>query len=180
MSSGRPPSLAARAALVRSAVSKKRSRPGMPLPLSSRNRVAASRLARKTGASPPVARWATWSMPMNAVFGIRPGMGTSRERKRGGGAQSVQELGRERPLARRGPGRAETDGPILSHLYDQLSTGTLDRDPTSGQAVSHRRRRDGAGGRAGGQREAGTALPDPDLDAIPRPHARELDVGAVG
>src|SRR5262249_39184023 len=127
MSSGRPPRRPARAARARFAVVKKRSRPGMPSPLSSRNWVAAARLARRTGASPPVARCATCSTPMKADFGIRPDMVTSLdEGKRRAMAERVHELGRQRSLAGFSDRPPQTDGPVVPDFDAQLPPGALD------------------------------------------------------
>src|SRR5437879_1840293 len=52
--------------------------------------------------------------------------------------------------------------------------------PVAAAAVLHRRRRRAAGRRARGQRVAGAALPDQDVERVASGRARELHVGALG
>src|SRR5262245_16902844 len=118
-------------------------------------------------------------MPMNAVFGIRPGTSVSLERKRRTGAECLDELGRERPVTRLGDRPPEPDGPVLPDLETQLAAGALDRETAVDEAVPDRGGGDRAGGRARRQREPGAALPDPDLHPVSRQHSGELDVCAV-
>src|SRR5262245_17833489 len=117
---------------------------------------------------------------MNAVLGIRPGMGTSLEWQRLTGPERLDELRSERSHARLGDRSAETDRPVVPDLDAELPAGALDRDPAVGQPIAHRRRCDRTGRRARDQGVAGPALPDADLDPIARQNPRELDVGAVG